>query len=215
MTGIGTEVDVNRLSFVPIEGVPMQPADEARQGIVLEFTGTPSGDIAILFDPAMRKGAIQEIGNIVTSGFLDGWADTLGTTVDIPPPTYVNDLGSAIVDPLVTEVAQTQEHAFLIDSAIATPDETFTCDIYAFPADNTDHSTKVYTTDPPTPARIKVGVAGYAATDGAGTLVANGLGSCVGIALVDTDAGAMTLLNQGPNRQSFDVDDCPGSATHE
>jgi len=151
MTGIDTDVDVSRLSFVPIEGVPMQLADEARRGVVLEFTGTPSGYIAILFDPesaesvadalmpgmdadaAMRKSAIQEIGNIVTSGFLDGWADTLETTIDISPPTYVDDLGSAIVDPLVTELAQTQEHAFLIDSAIATPDETFTCDIYALP----------------------------------------------------------------------------------
>ena len=151
MTGIDTNVDVSRLSFVPIEGVPMQLADEARQGVVLEFMGTPSGYIAILFDPdsaesiadalmpgmdadpAMRKSAIQEIGNIVTSGFLDGWADTLGTTIDISPPTYVDDIGSAIVDPLVTELAQTQEHAFLIDSAIVTPDETFTCDIYALP----------------------------------------------------------------------------------
>ena len=151
MTGIDTNVDVSRLSFVPIESIPMQLTDEARRGVVLEFTGTPSGYIAILFDPdsaesvadalmpgmdadpAMRQSAIQEIGNIVTSGFLDGWANSLETTIDISTPTYVDDIGSAIVDPLVTELAQTQEYAFLIDSAIATPDETFTCDIYALP----------------------------------------------------------------------------------
>lgn len=151
MTGIDTNVDVSRLSFVPIESIPMQLTDEARRGVVLEFTGTPSGYIVILFDPdsaesvadalmpgmdanpAMRKSAIQEIGNIVTSGFLDGWANSLETTIDISTPTYVDDIGSAIVDPLVTELAQTQEYAFLIDSAIATPDETFTCDIYALP----------------------------------------------------------------------------------
>ena len=151
MTGIDTNVDVSRLSFVPIEAIPMQLTDEARRGVVLEFTGTPSGYIAILFDPdsaesvadalmpgmdadpAMRQSAIQEIGNIITSGFLDGWANTLETTIDISTPTYVDDIGSAIVDPLVTELAQTQEYAFLIDSAIATPDETFTCDIYALP----------------------------------------------------------------------------------
>lgn len=151
MTGIDTNVDVSRLSFVPIESIPMQLTDEARRGVVLEFTGTPSGYIVILFDPdsaesvadalmpgmdadpAMRQSAIQEIGNIVTSGFLDGWANSLETTIDISTPTYVDDIGSAIVDPLVTELAQTQEYAFLIDSAIATPDETFTCDIYALP----------------------------------------------------------------------------------
>ena len=54
---------------------------------------------------------------------------------------------------------------------------------------------KVYTTDPPTPDRIKVGVAEYAATEGAGTLVTSGLGSCVGIALVDTDAEVTGLAH--------------------
>ncbi|WP_049987008.1 chemotaxis protein CheC [Halobellus rufus] len=151
MTGIETDVDVSRLSFVPVEGVPMELTDEARRGVVLEFSGTPSGYIAILFDEesaesvadalmpgmeadaAMRQSAIQEIGNIVTSGFLDGWANALETTIEISPPTYVDDIASAIVDPLVTELARTQDYAFLIDSAIVTPDETFTCDIYALP----------------------------------------------------------------------------------
>jgi chemotaxis protein CheD len=57
------------------------------------------------------------------------------------------------------------------------------------------HSMKVYTTDPPTPDRIKVGVAEYAAADGAATLVTSGLGSCVGIALVDTDAEVTGLAH--------------------
>ena len=151
MTGIETHVDVSRLSFVPVEGVPMELTDEARRGVVLEFSGTPSGYIAILFDQEsaesvadalmpgmdadaeMRQSALQEIGNIVTSGFLDGWANALETTIEISPPTYVDDIASAIVDPLVTELAQTQDYAFLIDSAIVTPDEEFTCDIYALP----------------------------------------------------------------------------------
>ena len=151
MTGIDTNVDVSRLSFVPVEGVPMELTDDARRGVVLEFSGTPSGYIAILFDPesaesvadalmpgmesdpAMRKSALQEIGNIVTSGFLDGWANALETTIEISPPRSVDDIASAIVDPLVTELARTQDYAFLIDSEIATPDETFTCDIYALP----------------------------------------------------------------------------------
>ncbi|WP_396612961.1 chemotaxis protein CheC [Haloferax sp. S1W] len=151
MTGIDTTVEVSRMSFVPIEGVPMSLTDSVRRGVVLEFSGTPSGYIAILFDEpsadniassllpgmegdeAMRQSAIQEIGNIVTSGFLDGWANALGTTIDISPPTHVHDIGSAIVDPLATDLAQSQEYAFLIDSTIRTDDDEFTCDIYALP----------------------------------------------------------------------------------
>jgi chemotaxis protein CheC len=151
MTGTQAVVDVSRLSFVPIEGVPMQLDDSTRVGVVLEFTGVPSGYIAILFDEesadriatallptadadeAMRQSAIQEIGNIVTSGFIDGWANRLGTTIEISPPQFARDLGPAIIDPLATELAQEQDYAFLIDSAIRTDDDEFTCDIYALP----------------------------------------------------------------------------------
>jgi chemotaxis protein CheC len=151
MTGTEAVVDVSRLSFVPIEGVPMQIADTTRVGVVLEFTGIPSGYIAILFDEssseriasallpgsdageAMRQSAIQEIGNIITSGFLDGWANRLETTIEISTPRFVHDLGPAIIDPLATELAQTQDYAFLIDSTIRTNTDEFTCDIYALP----------------------------------------------------------------------------------
>ena len=151
MTGTETTVDVSRLSFVPIEGVPMQLDDASRVGVVLEFEGVPSGYIAILFDEAsseqiasallpgtdageaMRQSAIQEIGNIITSGFLDGWANRLETTIEISPPKFVHDLGPAIIDPLATDLAQGQDYAFLIDSTIRTDDDEFTCDIYALP----------------------------------------------------------------------------------
>ncbi|MFB6129947.1 MAG: chemotaxis protein CheC [Salinigranum sp.] len=152
MTGIDTEVEVCRLNFVPIEGVPAHLDDDPRTGVVLEFEGTPSGYLAILFDDAsarsvasallpgmddggeeMRQSAIEEIGNIVTSGFVDGWANALETKIEITPPTFVNDLGPAIVDPLVADLARNQEYAFLIDSTIRTGDDEFTCDIYALP----------------------------------------------------------------------------------
>ena len=151
LTGIETDVEVCRLNFVPIEGVPAQLDEEQRTGVVLEFDGLPSGYIAILFDDEsatsvvsallpgmeaeeeMRQSAIQEIGNIVTSGFIDGWANTLETTIEISTPTYVSDLGPAIVDPLVADLARNQEYAFMIDSTIRTDDDEFTCDIYALP----------------------------------------------------------------------------------
>ena len=152
MTGIDTDVEVCRLNFVPIEGVPSQLDDDPRTGVVLEFDGPPSGYLAILFDEdsaesvasallpdmgeredEMRQSAIQEIGNIVTSGFVDGWANALETKIEISPPTFVDDPGPTIVDPLVADLARSQEYAFLIDSTIRTPDRAFTCDIYALP----------------------------------------------------------------------------------
>ncbi|WP_336022101.1 chemotaxis protein CheD [Halobellus salinisoli] len=58
---------------------------------------------------------------------------------------------------------------------------------------------KVYTTDRSdaraSAARVKVGVADYAVAEAGSTLVTSGLGSCVGIALADVDAGVAGLAH--------------------
>jgi chemotaxis protein CheY-P-specific phosphatase CheC len=153
MTGIQTDVDVSRLSFIPIEDVPNTVSDETYVGVVMEFTGTPGGYLAILFDePSARtivdatvpmdlddplgemgESAIQELGNIMTSGFIDGWANVLETSIDHTPPELVHDLGTAILSPIAGRLGQSQEYAFLMDSAVVTPEGEFNCEIYAIP----------------------------------------------------------------------------------
>ena len=153
MTGIETDVDVSRLSFVPIEDVPNTARDEVYLGTVMEFKGTPGGYLAILFDePSARtivdatvpmeldeplgdmgESAIQEMGNIMTSGFIDGWANVLQTSIDHTPPELVHDLGTAILSPIAGRLGQSQEYAFLMDSTVVTPEGEFNCEIYAIP----------------------------------------------------------------------------------
>jgi len=75
---------------------------------------------------------------------------------------------------------------------------------------------KVYTTDPPTPKRIKVGVAEYAVGEGKSTLVTSGLGSCVGIALADTDAGVAGLAHAMlPSSAGRDLEAAPVEAADD
>ncbi|SDZ83906.1 chemotaxis protein CheC [Haloplanus vescus] len=153
MTGIETDVDVSRLSFVPIEDVPNTARDEVYLGTVMEFKGTPGGYLAILFDePSARtivdatvpmeldeplgdmgESAIEELGNIMTSGFIDGWANVLQTSIDHTPPELVHDMGTAILSPIAGRLGQSQEYAFLMDSAVVTPEGEFNCEIYAIP----------------------------------------------------------------------------------
>jgi chemotaxis protein CheY-P-specific phosphatase CheC len=153
MTGIQADVDVSRLSFVPIEDVPNTASDEVYVGVVTEFKGTPGGYLAILFDePSARtiveetvpvaveeplgemgESAIQELGNIMTSGFIDGWANVLETGIDHTPPELVHDFGRAILSPIAGRLGQSQEYAFLLDSTVVTPDGAFNCELYAIP----------------------------------------------------------------------------------
>jgi len=77
---------------------------------------------------------------------------------------------------------------------------------------------KVYTTDrsldESAAERIKVGIADYAIAQGDSTLVTSGLGSCVGIALVDSDAGvaglAHAMLPSDSDDRASDGDDGAG-----
>ena len=154
MTGIETEAEVSRISFAPIEDVPRQIGNDTYVGTVVEFTGLPSGYLMVLFDEVsarnvaealmptdvdgegvtdQHKMAIEELGNIMTSGFVDGWANVLETSVEHTPPRVVHDMGHAIVDPVAAQVGQHQEHAFIIDSTMRTDEIEFQSEIHAIP----------------------------------------------------------------------------------
>ncbi len=154
MTGIEADVEVNRMSFVPIDDVPAEAGDKRYIGTVMEYTGKPSGYLVILFDQPsaeavvdalvptetdgswsqIEQSAIKELGNIMTSGFIDGWANVLESSIDHSPPRFVSDMGSSIMSPIVGRMARTQEHAFLLDSMIHTEgDGAFRCELLALP----------------------------------------------------------------------------------
>jgi two-component system chemotaxis sensor kinase CheA/chemotaxis protein CheC len=154
MTGIETEAEVSQISFAKIEDVPKQIGTDVYVGTVVEFTGVPSGYLVVLFDETsalnvaealmptdsgdeeltdQHKAAIEELGNIMTSGFVDGWANVLQTSVEHTPPRLVHDMGRSIMDPLAAQVGQFQEHAFIIDSEMQTEDVEFSASIHALP----------------------------------------------------------------------------------
>ncbi|MGM0605306.1 MAG: chemotaxis protein CheC [Halobacteriota archaeon] len=154
MTGMDTDVNVSRIRFVPLSGVPKHVGDDQFVGVVFELTGMPSGYLVVLFDEpsaksvasgmmpggmeedgigTMTEGAVKELGNIMTSGFIDGWANVLGTSIEHSPPNFVHDMGASIMSPVVGKLGQRQDYAFVIDSTIEMDGRAGRCDIYALP----------------------------------------------------------------------------------
>ena len=91
-----------------------------------------AGTVAGGFKP-MHESAIEEIGNIMISGFVDGWANVLGTSNQHTPPEFVHDFASAIVDPIMSDLATGQEYVFGFDTLIQTTQEAVNCQILALP----------------------------------------------------------------------------------
>jgi len=153
MTGLDTTVDVSRLRFVPLADVPAEVGVEPHAGTVFELQGEPSGYLAILFEEesaaaiaasmlptepdeplgGMAENALCELGNVMTSGFIDGWANVLGTSISHSPPEFVHDIGSSTISPLVAKLSRRQDYGFVIDAAIQTEGVQARCDVYALP----------------------------------------------------------------------------------
>jgi chemotaxis protein CheC len=153
LTGIETEVEVRRLNFASIEAIPEEIDDEMLVGVAHELDGHPSGYLLFLFDESSARevveatipsppddefgelgvSAIKELGNIMASGFIDGWANVLGTTIDHSPPEYIHDYGAAVIDPVVIQLGEDQDFAFVFDTVMRANDREFDCSIYAIP----------------------------------------------------------------------------------
>ncbi|SFC10550.1 chemotaxis protein CheC [Halobiforma haloterrestris] len=161
LTGIDTSVEIRRLNFVSLEAIPEEVPDERLVGVAFEFDGVPSGYLLFLFDEEsareivdamvpmatgdgdadegpesfdeMGTSAIKELGNIMASGFLDGWANVLDTTIDHSTPEFVHDIGTAAVDPVIVQLGENQEFAFVFDTLITADGKEFDCEVYAIP----------------------------------------------------------------------------------
>ncbi|QLG50545.1 chemotaxis protein CheC [Natrinema halophilum] len=154
LTGIDTSVEIRRLNFVSLEAIPEQVANEKLVGVAFEFDGMPSGYLLFLFDEEsaheivdamvpmeveedgfgeMGTSAITELGNIMASGFLDGWANVLDTTIDHSTPEFIHDIGAAAVDPVIIQLGENQDFAFVFDTVVMADGREFDCEVYAIP----------------------------------------------------------------------------------
>ncbi len=153
MTGIETNVNISRMTLLPIEDIPREVGNKRYVGNVMEFEGKLSGHLVILFDQLGRavvdslvpmetdgewgsteQGALKELGNIMTSGFIDGWANVLDAEIKHKPPEFVADTGESILSPITAKIAESDDHAFMLDSSIQTnSDQVFTCQMLALP----------------------------------------------------------------------------------
>lgn len=137
MTGNDADVDVTKITLTSRADVGEELADGEFVGVEFGFDGALEGDTVLVFesgsvepitdalrtggvDGGMTESSVKEIGNIMTSGFVDGWANVLQTTLDHTPPRLVHDMGRAIVGPLAAQVGHHQEHAFIVDSTMKT-----------------------------------------------------------------------------------------------
>lgn len=156
MLGIDVEMRVSKIEFVDIPDLPEAIGDIEVVGVYLMFYGIPSGFLVVLFPinsakkisemllmgieengsdgfSEMQISAISEVGNIITSSFIDGWANLLKSEIDISTPQTIHDIGSAVIDPVLIEIGKQVDNAFVFNSMISAKNEDIHCELYVFP----------------------------------------------------------------------------------
>ncbi|MGM0372436.1 MAG: chemotaxis protein CheC [Halobacteriota archaeon] len=153
LTGVETEMQITKINVLDIEDLGAHLGRERVVGVNVPLLEHPHGSVLILFDDEsakklahtmlgsepsggptyseMERSAIKEVGNIMTSGFIDGWANVLGRTIDISTPQLLRAEGDTIVEHSVE--AGEHEIALVFDSTLEAPDVDVEATIYTFP----------------------------------------------------------------------------------
>ncbi len=154
LTGLDASVHTSQINFLDIDDVTTHIGAERQVGIYVELNQPPYGYVLFMLDPAdskrlagammggmgdgddegfseMERSAMQEIGNIMTSGFIDGWANVLDTTIDMGTPTFVLGPASNIIEKMGGWPAS--ELVFVIDSQITVEGGDLGMTVYTFP----------------------------------------------------------------------------------
>ena len=156
MTGMETEMEITKINFIDVPDILKHVGDERQIGIYIEMKEPPHGHVLFLFSSEsaknlaagmigdmgdtnpnadgfteMEKSAIQEIGNIMTSAFIDGWANVLETTIDMGTPNFTFGPGSGTVKEIIGD--RENDMALMFDSRVHAQDEDIDVKVYTFP----------------------------------------------------------------------------------
>ena len=154
LTGEDAQMEVTKTTFVDVDDLESQLDPGKRVGVRVRLLDAPHGHILILFPEEsakkitalmlrdvvddmsnvsgkMARSAVEEMGNMMASGFIDGWADVLGRGIDIAAPQLVY----APAGDIVSRTANLGEEdlALFFDSDLSVPSYQIEAEIYAFP----------------------------------------------------------------------------------
>ncbi|EMA42947.1 chemotaxis protein CheC [Halobiforma nitratireducens] len=154
LTGEDAQMEVTKTNFIDVDDLEGQLDDGKRVGVRVRLNDPPHGHILILFPETsakkitaimlddvvedmsdvsgkMARSAVEEMGTMMASGFIDGWADVLGRVIDIAAPQLVYAPGGEIVTR--TAGLGGDELALFFDSDLSVPSYQIEAEIYAFP----------------------------------------------------------------------------------
>lgn len=138
LTGVPAYCDLTRTTLVDVNGLSSFLGDASTR-IEVPFDGALAGQALVSYEKPFAariatelgtgSGALPEVANILTSGFVDGWAAESEDTIDVRPPRPVAHDADVFDDSAVVDGA-----AFVFESHVALTDGDGACRFAVLPA---------------------------------------------------------------------------------
>ena len=74
-------------------------------------------------DEEMHASTIMEVGNILSSSFCDALADLMNIILLPSPPNFAVDLPTAVIDSVISQMAEKSDHIILFESSLSSDPE--------------------------------------------------------------------------------------------
>ncbi|MDY6965005.1 MAG: chemotaxis protein CheC [Halobacteriota archaeon] len=162
MFGVDVHMKISSVNMVAIDNIPKFigiSEEHAVVGSYIGFSGFLNGSVLCILtvkcardiarillsgmeeenrDPLvilteMEKSSIMELGNIITSSFIDVWANTLEVTVNQNPPSFACDYMSSILDSALIDASKSGDFAFMFDSLMLVTDQDIDFEVLVLP----------------------------------------------------------------------------------
>ncbi len=160
MTSMEVVMEVSAVNLTEVEQIPatIGITEDAIIGLFVRFTGELPGSVLTLIsipsaqkladimlagmgdEPAegevlseMQQSAVEEIGNIITSSFIDVWANEFTTALTQTPPAFVCDYVPSVIDAALARASEKGDFAVVFNSAIHITDQDIDCHILVLP----------------------------------------------------------------------------------
>jgi chemotaxis protein CheC len=106
-------------------------SEKSAANIVDTLLSQPQGTTMVIGE--MEQSAIMEVGNILASSFCDAIAEFLGIVLLPSPPSFVNDMVSAIIQSSLIEISMIADDAILFRTDLADDQQIFDGYVILFP----------------------------------------------------------------------------------
>lgn len=157
MFGHPVRLTVSAISTVPVGALPDLTAEAVSgpmAGLLIRFSGEAAGQIVMLFPlttvfrmlgvlqkgqvrlpslSEMERSAVQEVGNILASGFLSGLADLLGKSLMPSPPELHMDDVQGLIQQVMADLEGGGSEVLVVEALLEEPGQRIEGRFYVLP----------------------------------------------------------------------------------